>query len=97
MYRRGKCVVGEMCCRGSVRRGIVQSEMCQSGKCPRIEFLTFFSELFNIKKTALSKSYYENIDEQEAEEKPENECDERASSKSAKLGSIFQIMYYNRF
>ena len=30
----------------------------------------FFSELFNIKKTTLLKNYSENIDEQEAEEKP---------------------------
>ena len=36
------------------------------------EFLTFFSELFNIKKAALSKNYCEYIDEREAEEKPEN-------------------------
>ena len=89
--------VGELSSLRCVSRGSVGRGNVQSGKCPRIEFLTFFSELFNIKKTALSKSYYENIDEQEAEEKPENECDERASSKSAKLGSIFQIMYYNRF
>ena len=68
--------------------------MSKNTKVPD-EFLTFFSELFNIKKTALLKNYYENIDEQEAEEKPENEYDERAASKSAKLGSIFQIKYYN--
>ena len=31
--RSGKCLVGEMPSRGSFDRGIVQLEMCQSGKC----------------------------------------------------------------
>ena len=31
--RSGKCLVGEMSSRGSVGREIVQSGMCQSGKC----------------------------------------------------------------
>ena len=59
----------------------------------RNDFLTFFSELFNIKKTGLLKNYYENIDEQEGKEKPENKYDERAASKLAKLSPILQIMY----
>ena len=59
------------------------------------EFLTFFSELFNIKKTASLKNYYENIDEQEVEEKPENEYDETASSNSSRGSVLESIIVHN--
>ena len=53
------------------------------------ELLAFFGELFNIKKTTLLKDYYEDTDDEEndLEDVTDTEC--LATSKSAKIGSLF--------
>ena len=57
----GKCLVVEMPSRGSFDRGIVQLEMCQSGKCPvgevsgqRFQLLQFRVGRITIKTNKLS-------------------------------------------
>ena len=54
------------------------------------ELLVFFSEFFNINKTTLLKDYYNEDDEID-----KTQIDENDSLKSMKIGSPFQIMFYN--
>ena len=54
------------------------------------EVMVFFSEPFNIKKTMLLKDYYNEHDEID-----KTEADENNVLKSMKIGSMFQIMFYN--
>ena len=54
------------------------------------ELLVFFSELFNINKTTLLKDYYN-----EDNDIDKTQIDENDSLKSMKIGSLFQIMFYN--
>ena len=54
------------------------------------EVMIFFSELFNIKKTMLLKDYYNEHDEID-----KTETDENHVIKSMRIGSLFQIMFYN--
>ena len=54
------------------------------------EVLAFFSELFNVKETMLLKYYYNEDDEIDKTETYENDV-----LKSMKIGSLFQIMFYN--
>ena len=55
------------------------------------ELLIFFAELFNIKKTTLLKEYYNSNDE--IEQESEQEQDDIL--KSMKIGSLFQVTFYN--
>ena len=54
------------------------------------EVLAFFSELFNVKETMLLKYYYNEDDEIDKTETYENDV-----LKSMKIGSLFQIIFYN--
>ena len=54
------------------------------------ELLVFFSEPFNINKITLLKDYYNEDDEID-----KTQIDEKDSLKSMKIGSLFQIMFYN--
>ena len=68
-------------------------ELKYSWKSTRMpdEILLFFSTLFNIKKTELIKQYYS---EDDVERESDDELTDKISFKSAKIGSLFQIIHY---
>ena len=57
--------------------------------------MTFLAELFNIKKTTLIRDYYDDTPEIDSELDDTDFSENRKSSKSLRLGSLFQIIYYN--
>ena len=59
------------------------------------ELISFFSTLFNIKKTTLLTLYH-NGDNSEDDSTEEQELkDEKLSTKATKIGCLFQTIFYN--
>ena len=56
------------------------------------ELLTFFSELFEIKKTKLIEKYHNETVSDDAKNDAKSH---QFPGKYSKIGSLFQIMYYN--
>ena len=59
------------------------------------ELISFFSVMFNIKKTTLLKLYHNGDNSEDIPTVEQEMEDEKLSTKATKIGSLFQIMIYN--